>query len=361
MSRRLTILQLVPRLKPAICGVGDYALELARALRDHHGIDTRFLVADPAWRHGATVDGFDVAVLPSRTPNALSQSIAASESEAVVVQYSGYGFSERGAPLWLAQALRKLCVTLPSVHLVTMFHELYATGPAWRSSFWLSYPQRWIASSIAQVSHQVRTNRRASACWVERAAPRHHGRITVQPVFSNLGEAKTLIAASKRENRLLLFQPPCCSQKSSRAFWDAWRTIDSMLHPEETVVAGRCGEVPDPSRFQVAGFLPAADASRLFSESRYCLTDYYDGYLGKSGVFAAIAAHGAGCLLARTNHSEEDGLREGTHYVIADKAGDFLEEERLDEIARAAWEWYGNHSIEATAASYADNLRRLCS
>jgi len=47
--------------------------------------------------------------------------------------------------------------------LVTMFHEVYATGPPWASSFWLSPLQRNLAARLAQMSDHCLTSRQGYA------------------------------------------------------------------------------------------------------------------------------------------------------------------------------------------------------
>lgn len=357
MSRRLTILQLVPRLKPEICGVGDYALELARALRDSHGIGSKFLVADPAWRHGTTLDGFDVAVLPSRTAASLAHAVAASGCDALVVQYSGYGFSNRGAPLWLARALRNLCVNLPDVHLITMFHELYATGPAWRSSFWLSYPQRRIARSIAQVSHHVRTNRRASARWLERAAPKHRGRITVQPVFSNLGECPNAPPVSTRPPHLVVFGHQMINAPD---LWRRLQTIVGALRAEQVSMLNRPltppASWPEGVPIILHGILSADAVSAVLRTARWGCINYAPAFLGKSGVLAAMMAHGIVPVLLDEGGTPEEGLEIGRHLLVEGALEGGADLPTLDFMSAAGKAWYATHDVCTTAACYARHL-----
>lgn len=358
----MNLLQIVPRLPPSICGVGDYSWLLARALREQHGIETRFLVVDPSWQPADGESEFSFERVAADRRGATNQIERLAQScDAVLLQYSGYGFAKRGAPLWLLAALRALRLRRPRLRLITMFHELYATGPFFRSSFWFSHAQRWITRSIARLSHCAHTNRQASARWLEAAAPSLRGRITAMPVFSNLGEDSQPLPPSQRPNRLLLFQPPPYDSPMERPFWITWSKVNQMLEPTETVIAGRSSALPPSSQFNRVGILSSADASTLFSKSRYCLMDYYDGYLGKSGIFAAIASHGSACILSKSNHSEDEGLAEGRHYVMASDAGCYREPKILNRIASSGWGWYQSHSIQHTAASYAEHLDLSCS
>ncbi|MHC5830485.1 MAG: glycosyltransferase family 1 protein, partial [Nostoc sp.] len=55
------ITSIVPRLPPAIDGVGDYALNLARQLRKDFNIQTHFIVGNPTWTGAAEIEGFPVS------------------------------------------------------------------------------------------------------------------------------------------------------------------------------------------------------------------------------------------------------------------------------------------------------------
>ena len=69
MSTR--ILQIVPRMFPDVDGVGDYALQLARELRDRNQIRSDFLVFRPNPRLQPQVDGFAVHRLDHHTVQGL--------------------------------------------------------------------------------------------------------------------------------------------------------------------------------------------------------------------------------------------------------------------------------------------------
>ena len=49
MNPQRQIIQIVPKLPPAIDGLGDYALNIARQLYKDFGVKTHFVVGDPAW------------------------------------------------------------------------------------------------------------------------------------------------------------------------------------------------------------------------------------------------------------------------------------------------------------------------
>lgn len=60
MNDSQLMISVVPRLYPAIDGVGDYALTLARQLRSDFGVETRFIIGDPTWVGKNQLEGFNI-------------------------------------------------------------------------------------------------------------------------------------------------------------------------------------------------------------------------------------------------------------------------------------------------------------
>src|ERR1051325_4758398 len=149
------LIQIVPYLPPALSGVGDYAFLLARKLRSAHGINTRFLVADGSWRGGPELDGFAVESIANGDPASLQKSLSAAGAAApVILHYVGYGYEKRGCPLWLIRGLESWKRNHRVRRLLVIFHELYASGSPWQSSFWNSPVQRWITARLARLADE---------------------------------------------------------------------------------------------------------------------------------------------------------------------------------------------------------------
>ena len=144
---------------------------------------------------------------------------AINAGDTVILQMSGYGFAERGAPLWLLHELETR-----RKHIKTFgvfFHELYAFGPPWSSSFWLSPVQRHIARGLAEISDFWMTSRAGSSQWLARfAGDKPHA---VMPVFSTIGEPDALPHA--RLPKVIVFGSAGLRQTTYRAGGDklfAW-------------------------------------------------------------------------------------------------------------------------------------------
>ena len=117
------LLHLLPRVPPAICGVGDQTTYLAETLLAEHGIESEFLVA-----------GHELGSPQELWPKLEAQS---NRADAVTIQYSCYGFQKRGIPFHLIRAVKRLRQSQPNLPVLTMFHELAAhkRGGNYRGAF----------------------------------------------------------------------------------------------------------------------------------------------------------------------------------------------------------------------------------
>ena len=97
-------------------------------------------------------------------------------------------------------------------------------------------------------------------------------------------------------------------------------------------------------------------ASRLLAESRAGFLDYFDGYLGKSGIFAAYSAHALLPLLLFENHSEADGLEINRHFWAAAALPEETGAIAQQEVAAQARRWYDLHGAAAATQAYAAAL-----
>lgn len=326
--------QLIPRLPPPVCGVGDHARLLAEALQAQ-GVESVLVPyhADTDWRQ------------------VLRRSAQAGGSVTWLVHYSGYGYAKRGAPLGLLLELRRLRRDCPGVRLLTMFHELYAGGPPWTSAFWMSPLQRHVAAGLARLSDAVFTNRAASGEWLRARAP---ASVTVRPVFSNFGESADPTPPAARPARLLLFGggPP-----RPEGFWPHVEAVMERLQLKELVVVSHPLDVPAALSARVAvrqtGLLePEAMAEELHA-ARCGVLEYNPDFLGKSGVLAAYAAFGVVPLLTRGRGRLSEGLEEGRHFLAADVA----QGSELATVQMQLRRWYEGHDLRATAEAYLECCR----
>lgn len=344
-----TLTQIVPRLPPPEEGVGGIALSLAGALAEA-GIGSRFVVPAP---HGATataagLDAVEIAPEPAALASALEGGGKA------ILHYAGYGYHSRGVPRWLADGL-----ALSKVPLWTQFHEVWATGPPWRSSFWLGPLQRRIAGAIGDRSERISTSLDLYADLIRSTLADPGRPIEVKPVVSGIGEPAEAPPYGQREPRLIVFGGPGVRGGAYEKFAGRIESAARALGLAEIwdVGPGRVsprnlGALP----VRRLGPLPAGEVSGLLAETAAGFLAYPLGFLGKSSVFAAYASHGvlpvcSGRPAAATNPA---GPHEGTPFWnVGDARAAANQPSDPAGIAAAARSWYLTHSLARQAADLA--------
>ncbi|MGD1089240.1 MAG: hypothetical protein ABR955_11015 [Verrucomicrobiota bacterium] len=381
-------------MPPAISGVGDYALLLARELRQAHDIHTRFVVCDTHWKPedgnqksvvsgqwsvvsgpSITLDGFPIYHLKERSAEELLRVFSApGMPETVLLQYAGYGYEKRGCPLWLLRGLEKwrnqksevrsqkvgsefqlsAFSLQPERRLVTMFHELYAFGQPWRSSFWTSPLQKWIVKSLACSSGHCFTNLQINAEALRKLTSRADADFTVMPVLSNVGEPERLPAWEEREPKMIIFG----NVRRRRTIYSEHKTALEKacldLGLTEIVDIGPPCEIPQLSvRCRPTGSLPAQEVSREMFSARAGFFALIIEFLGKSSIFAAYAAHGlVPVTYAMNKNAYDDGLKSREHFVTMDQLSCY-DSNQIQQVGANARAWYHSHDACEQAASYA--------
>jgi hypothetical protein len=347
-----TIFQIAPAVAPTVCGVGDHALLLAHHLRDSHGIETTFGVVEAAERF--VLDGFQVVPL-RRSANSITT--LAGEYPRVLLHYANYGYQKRGCPVWLLQGLREWLAGVPGRRLVTMFHELYAHGKPWQSSFWTHPLQKAICRGTARASHGAVSNRMVSTEILRRM--RGGREVCHMPVYSNIGEPEELPEFAARKRRLILFGGEGWRRKALGPDLADLKAACLRWKIEEGIEIGP-GSTPDVDvgvPWRKLGPRPAAEVSEWMSTSMLGFICYTSDYLEKSGVFAAYAAHGLvpvlpnACMVLNTR-----GIIAGQHYVSPAYLSSEHDDALLENVSDRTFYWYQGHCSERQSSIFAKLL-----
>jgi hypothetical protein len=350
---RRTIIQIVPQLPPPPEGVGSFAMSLAGALRARSGIESRFLVASPSWVPPLGAGEFSAVKIPAATPAMLCDALAAATAGApatVLLHYANYGYEPRGCPSWLIRGLMQWKAS-NKCRLVTIFHEISAVGPPWRSSFWLSGRQRRLAASLAVLSDGLATSGRIQQRILLRWVPDKV--IGVLPVFSTVGEPSETQPLAVRARRLVVFGGPGTRDQAYRTLMPEIELACRTLEIEEICDVGpaaatRALDLPVRSRH--LGPLPPAEVSELLANSVAGFLAYPAPLLPKSTVFAAYCAHRALPVCAwRRPRLEVEPLP--PCWNPKSKTAD-LGWDQLQDIADRAHAWYQDHALDHHAAAY---------
>jgi hypothetical protein len=360
MAARDTVLQIVPHLPGSFDGVGDYALNLARALAADYGMVTTFLVA--AKTTATSKEGFAILSGLDRSHSGLPEN--------VILHYANYGYQRRGVPFRLRKFVKELR-SQSGGRWVTMFHELYASGPPWQSAFWLRPFQVRIAHDLID----------ASSCCVVSNAPIEQAihaydpgkEIYTAPVMSNFGEPGAIDVAASRK-RWVVCGGTALIARSLRRLEQLLPAIPTEFAPEHLdVVGGR----PEESiigtidrlkqRFPVHHY-PEVNvdlASEVLRQASFGWLDYFGegevwpGMILKSGAFAALCAHGIVPILS---HREDPIAVAGEPlpgpFYLASNAAHFPKPDELPALRLRYHNWYQAYAgSRQTARIYSEALR----
>jgi hypothetical protein len=362
----MTLVHIVPRLPPTTDGLGDYALRLAGELQVKFGIKSRFIVCDPTWIGENEVEGFSIARLKDRSAASLKSSLINSRPfSAVLLHYVGYGYARRGAPVWLVDGLERWRTGNEESRLLTMFHEVYASGPLWTSAFWLSSLQKHLAARLSRLSDACLTSRQGYAEILNSLSRNKHNSIATLPVFSNIGEpVQTPLLLKERRRRLVVFGG---RSNRLRVYENSMAVLEKVCRalaieeifdvgPPTGLTVSQINSVPVVEM----GERPAAEISALLSDVVAGFFNYHTTYLAKSTIFAAYSAHrlipiSASCDAA----AQVDGLEAGKHYWTANSHEETLGLADGQEIADNAYAWYQNHNLSVQAEHLAVQISSL--
>jgi hypothetical protein len=283
------------------------------------GSETIFAARDCARTTNA--GGFEVRPFH----NAGTSRLSSAEFDHVILHYVNYGYQARGIPFGLVSImsdLRQAC----HGRVLTIFHELYASGAPWKSAFWLQPLQKRIARTLAQLSEVCLVSSEAMLRDLGKLASNVKG--LVHPVLSNFGEPDL------PPNRLFLRDP----HRLSVFGGNDNSTIRSLLV--------ECGIQTD-----YRPRINSADASSILSASSFLWLDYFDRtnvpmeFVLKSTAFAAACAHGVVPIFPHRGSEiliEGDRLP-GSFFIEADSS-ELPSKDSLPNLADRFYGWYQRHA-----------------
>ena len=351
-----TIIQIVPFRSANPDGIGDYAVQLAARLRADYDLNTQFIGCNPNEAQPAN-DGWPTTTLESRSPaelfDTLERQSRSSPSAALLLHVAGYGYEKRGAPFWLLNGLRRWRRHAPRQQLLCIFHELYAAGPIWNSSFWLSAVQKHVTRELWKISDTgITTNstyQRELASW----RPNDTGRLHLMPVPSNVGEPAGITPFEQRPHRAAVFGRAGVEHivYGVEAATFA-QSIEDLGIGEIVDMGSRQGEVPSAiggAPVKALGRLPARDISRELLNCRFGFSSYDIARLGRSTIFAAYAAHGVIPVCHGSSGARPgEGLAMNHHFLQLPAVTPAAAE--LNAMQSALVSWYGAHNLDTLAS-----------
>jgi len=317
MPRRL--IQLVPRFRPDVDGVGECALNLGDAFLKGYGIPSDFIAYNPP-RPESTLqvpDPFPHTLqrLRGGLAEPLNRTIEAliagsSEPPVLLLHYVSYGYSRNGIPWWLNGVVDRF--REKGGRPVGLFHELFATGKFPSRTFFTSWLQRRIFRRLLAQSEAAFTSNEA---FLEQIASdnKRHRPVGLIGICSNVGEPEYPRPLASRRRRMAIFGQFLTRKSVYSRYLPMLQKVTDHLEIEEIADIGPVDE-PDwmdqnvyrPLGSLVHGYgtLTAAATSALLEDSILGVLPYRYALRWKSGIFAAYQAHAMAILLF-PHHKDE--------------------------------------------------------
>jgi hypothetical protein len=345
--------QIVPRVSDNPDGVSDYAFNLANALWANHGLRTVFASGEPS--QASRKGEFEIAsIADAGKPPA--------KRAHVILHYVNYGYQKRGLPFWLIPILCRVRKAFGG-RLVVIFHELFATGPPWKSEFWLQPWQKKIARDVARLTDARLVSSESMRQNLEKLAPGLNA--VVHPVPSAFGEP-VIDPAQLRErdnHRWLICGGTDLLERSLRSFLRIAGVIPASIAPRNLAMVGGTENSKVRQMLKTLAniqweYHPAVSpeaASKILSTCAFAWLDYFTtetanpDLLLKSSSFANLCAHAVVCVTPRALSaiSLKNDLLPGPFALAQGEVKMPSGNERPD-IAGAIYDWYHRHASMAT-------------
>jgi len=354
----MTIISIVNRLPPAVDGIGDYALNLARQLRQDADINTHFIVSQPTWSGAQDLEGFSISQVNERSSAALLKLLQGQTR--VLLHYAPHSHAKKGCPYWLLHALETWRQQTEGAKLTIMFHELYSMGKGVvprSTDFWLLPFQKQVARRMARLGDRCLTSSEHYAELICQARRIQSDAIPTLPVPSGIGEPRQVVSLSERQRRLIIFGQGGNKEKAYRSILQI-REVCQTLEIQEIWDIGTAGNRAFPNiegvRMVEAGRLPAVQVSEILSNSLAGFLSYDPGRLAKSTIFAAYSSHGMIPINTAGAASLADSLLSNKHYWVPQNSN--VNEIEWQAIADHARAWYQTHNLAAQAKVFAAQI-----
>lgn len=361
----MNLIQIVPGLFPRVDGIGDYALQLARRLREGHGIESSFVVADPTWQ-GGEVEGFYATEVASRTAEAFLDSIIrcgqtnVSELTPLLLHFSPYGYQKRGYPLWLQRTLSRWNHDRPGT-LNIVFHELEVhSSKPWSSAFWVSPLQRNLIRHIAKIGSFKYTN---AEFYRHNLEGWGSGRVTLIPNFSTIGEPASNPVFAQRRRDVIVFGRAAQRKANYKRGGDVLASICRSIGAERIIDIGEpiAGDAaPDIEGFPIirCGRLEATAVNQWMASSVASFIAYPVPLLPKSSVHAVSCAHGTIPFVFDNQEKELScpGLVNGEDYVALSRNASQANLPALDQLSATVFNNYQSRNSWSAATNVAKHI-----
>ena len=347
------VLQIVPRVSDHPDGVADYALNLARNLLAQYRLTTVFAAGEPS--QVSEKEGFKIVSMAGG-------GVPRERPAHVILHYVNYGYQKRGLPfssLPVWRALRESC----RGRFLVIFHELFATGPPWKSEFWAQPLQTRIARDVARLGDARLVSSHSMRQSLEKLAPGLD--VIVHPVPSAFGEPAIDFAQVRErdDHRWLICGGTALVERSLRSLVRIAGAIPANIAPRNLVLVGGTENSKVHQMLKTLAdihceYYPAVSsktASQILSTCAFAWLDYFTAgstipdLLLKSSSFANVCAHAVVCLTPRVSSAISlNGDSLPGPFAIAHDEVKLPSPNERPAVAREIYNWYHRHASVTT-------------
>jgi hypothetical protein len=347
------VLQIVPRVSDKPDGVTDYALNLARNLLAQYRLTTVFATAEPS--QISEKETFKIVSMAGGD-------VPGERPAHVILHYVNYGYQRRGLPFSSLPVWRAFRKSYRGRFLV-IFHELFASGPPWKSEFWVQPLQKKIAYDVAQLGDARLVSSESMRQSLENLALRLD--VIVHPVPSAFGEPAVNSAQlrARDDHRWLICGGTALVERSLRSFVRIARLVPADVAPHNLLVVG--GTENSKVRRMLKNladihceYYPAISpkaASQILSTCAFAWLDYFTAgranpdLLLKSSSFANVCAHAVVCVTPRGESAISlDGDSLPGPFAIAHDEVNLPSPNERPAVANEIYNWYHRHASVTT-------------
>ncbi len=366
----MELVHLTPRFAPQIDGLGDYARLMAEALKGALQLESRFIIGDPQWNllPKLATSPFTAEAVAQRDAGELLRRLE--KVRTVVLHYVPYGYHKRGVPFWINRALRQWKRARPERRLIIVFHELWASGPPWKSEFYLSLLQRRLVTELHRLCDGALTSTALMERMLNEIQP---GKARLMPIPSafpqmtapgqrafHRGGPVRVVAFGQEASRHLSIQ---VHEKLLRALH-----AEGLLAGVDAVGKGADdSDAPSADVRLLRTFLPAPlirayrdvtppRGAELLRQADLFLSYYPSILLCKSSALTAALA--SGCIPVLPEARQAEPLTDGTDVLACDGSAEQIRRitglaraGQLGPIGEAGWRWYDRHASWAVAVN----------
>lgn len=338
------IIQIVPTYPPNIGGIGHYAKLLAYQLIKK-GINSKFLVSDLS---DCKITN-NVKLFGKKTLK-LSNLLENYNSKEIILHFSGYGFATKGLCFGLIKSIKDWKNRDKKNKLITIFHEIYAKGSIFKSSFWTYLPQKYLAKNLFKLSDISVTSNKENQLIL--SSFEKSKKVKIFSTFSNIGEIKYYKSLNKRNKIAIIFggsfQKKILYEDiylKERRYYNLLRefSIKQIIDVGPKVVnLKKIINIP----IKAIGIKSKKFISNLFSKAKVGLIFYPISQMPKSGIVAAYASHGILIInfcekkiyknnefINGLNFVSDNLIKKNLNYQkIADKSNTFYKKNNINNI-----------------------------